>query len=167
MQAIALAKKAEYEKLDAEYKLLATQEQVKMDSADAALQRQELSIRQEEKAFEAYLNNGFLTRINALSNLLKNNPPLQYRYYLIIFILMLIELMPVIAKTMLPSGTYDEKARLQEEMEIDLANSSILRTKATKERFSEAAFEQDTELIDRFLLDTKEERLEKMRKWSS
>ena len=31
---------------------------------------------------------------------------------------MLIELMPVIAKTLLPTGTYDEHARLREAYEI-------------------------------------------------
>jgi len=72
----------------------------------------------EQAAFESLLNDGFITRIEALNNLIKNNTAVAFRYYLLVAILMLIELMPVIAKTLLPSGTYDEYARLQEAYEI-------------------------------------------------
>ena len=77
--------------------------QPKLDSSDAALKEIDNKIKAEETNFTAYLNNGFLTRVEALTNLLKNNAALQFRFYLIVFILMLIELMPVIAKTMLRS----------------------------------------------------------------
>ncbi len=122
---IAIAKRNEYQKLDAEYQILLKGYQPKLDSNEAALKEIDNKIKAEEANFILYLNNGFLTRVEALTNLLKNNPALQFRYYLIVFILMLIELMPVIAKTILPSGSYDEKVMLREEMEIEIANSNI------------------------------------------
>ena len=79
----------------------------------------------------------FLTRIEALSNLVKNNQALQIRYYLIIIILMLIELMPVLAKTMIPSGTYDEKVKLREEMEKEIAQSNQLKERDLKELYNQ------------------------------
>ena len=163
---IALAKKIEYEKLDAEYKELVNVEQPKIDSLDKGLKNIEQSIRTEEATFANYLNNGFLTRIEALSNLLDKNSALQFRYYLIVFILMLIELMPVIAKTMLPSGSYDEKAALREEMEIEMANSNIKKEKALKELYNQMAFDNDSEAITAFFSLTKDDRNEKMKAFS-
>lgn len=163
---IAIAKRNEYQKLDREYQNLVKQIQPKSDSADAAIKEIENKIKAEEQNFTTYLNNGFLTRVEALNNLLKNNSALQFRYYLIVFILMLIELMPVIAKTMLPSGSYDEKVMLREDMEIDIANSNIRREQELKELYNQTAFENDKEAITAFFSLTKEDRNEKMKSFS-
>lgn len=163
---IAIAKKNEYQKLDGEYQNLLKQTQPKLDSTDAALKEIDNKIKAEEANFTAYLNNGFLTRVEALTNLLKNNAALQFRYYLIVFILMLIELMPVIAKTMLPFGSYDEKVMLREEMEIDIAHSNIRKEQQLKEIYNQLAFENDTEAIKAFFTLTREDRNEKMKSFS-
>ena len=163
---IAIAKRNEYQKLDGEYQLMLKDEQPKLDSADKELNGMEAKIKTEEADFTQYLNNGFLTRIEALNNLLKNNPALQFRYYLIVFILMLIELMPVIAKTMLPSGTYDEKVMLREEMEADIAHSNIRKEQMLKEMYNQAAFDNDKEVINAFFSLTKNDRDEKMQAFS-
>ena len=163
---IAIAKRNEYQKLDGEYQTLLKETQPKLDSADAALKEIDNKIKAEELNFTVYLNNGFLTRVEALTNLLKNNAALQFRYYLIVFILMLIELMPVIAKTMLPSGSYDEKVMLREEMEIDIAHSNIRKEQQLKETYNQLAFENDTEAIKAFFALTKDDRNEKMRIFS-
>jgi hypothetical protein len=163
---IAIAKRNEYQKLDAEYQLLLKNEQPKIDSAEKGLKDIEVKIKAEEANFLNYLNNGFLTRIDALSNLLKNNAALQFRYYLIIFILILIELMPVIAKTLLPSGSYDEKVMLREEMEIELANSNIQKEQQLKEIYNQMAFDNDKEAITAFFSLTKDDRNEKMKAFS-
>ena len=92
------------------------------------------NITKEEELFTSNLNDGFLTRIEALNNLIKNNTALQFRYYLLVVILLLIELMPVIAKTLLPSGTYDEKVRLIEEMEGEIVRSNIKKEQQIKRR---------------------------------
>jgi len=120
----------------------------------------------EEANFVLYLNNGFLTRVEALNNLVMNNDALAFRYYLIVFILMLIELMPVIAKTMLPSGSYDEKVMLREEMEIEIANSNIRKEQQLKELYNQMAFDNDSEAITAFFSLTKDDRNEKMKAFS-
>ncbi|MBL7703301.1 MAG: DUF4407 domain-containing protein [Ferruginibacter sp.] len=163
---IAIAKRNEYQKLDGAYQALLKQTQPKLDSADAAIKEIEHKIKTEEINFTAYLNNGFLTRVEALGNLLKNNAALQFRYYLIVFILMLIELMPVIAKTMLPSGSYDQKVMLREEMEIEIANSNIRKEQELKELYNQMAFEHDKEAITAFFSLTKQDRTEKMKSFS-
>lgn len=163
---IAIAKRNEYQKLDAAYQQkLATMQPV-IDSTDRAISGIEATIKAEEQAFLAYLNDGFLTRIEALSHLLKNNNALQFRYYLIVFILMLIELMPVIAKTLLPSGSYDEKVQLREQMEIDMARSNIRKEQELKELYNQLALSHDKEAITAFFNLTKEDRIEKMSAFS-
>lgn len=163
---IAIAKRNEYQKLDAEYQALLKLNQPKLDSAEAALKEIDNKMKAEEAVFASYLNNGFLTRIEALNNLVKHNDALAFRYYLIVFILMLIELMPVIAKTLLPTGSYDEKVMLREEMEIDIANSNIRKEQQLKELYNQLAFDNDSETIRAFFSMTREDRNEKMRSFS-
>ncbi len=163
---IAIAKRNEYQKLDAEYQTLLKQDQPKLDSSDAALKEIADKMKAEEANFASYLNNGFLTRVEALNNLVKNNDALAFRYYLIVFILMLIELMPVIAKTMLPSGSYDEKVMLREEMEIAIANTNIKKEQGLKELYNQLAFESDSEAITAFFSLSKDDRHEKMKAFS-
>lgn len=163
---IAIAKRNEYEKIAAEYQAMQKTQQPKLDSLDKGIKDIENNIKTEEANFANYLNNGFLTRIEALSNLIDKNAALQFRYYLIVFILMLIELMPVIAKTMLPSGSYDEKVMLREEMEMEVANSNIKKEQALKEVYNQMAFDNDKEAITAFFSLTKDDRNEKMRAFS-
>ena len=164
---IAIAKRTEYQKLDDAYQQMLPSEQGKIDSADAGLKEIDQKIKAEEANFITYFNNGFLTRIEALSNLLKDNAALQFRYYLIVFILMLIELMPVIAKTLLPSGSYDEKVMLREEMEIEIAHSNSKKEQQLKEWYNQLAFDNDKEAITAFFTLTKEDRDEKMKQFSA
>ena len=166
LKEIAIAKRNEYQKLDGEYQALLKEQQPRSDSAEAALKEIDNKIKTAEADFTTYFNDGFLTRIEALNNILKNNSALQFRYYLIVFILMLIELMPVIAKTMLPSGSYDEKVMLREEMEIDIANINIRKEQQLKELYNQMAFDNDADAIRSFFSLTKEDRNEKMQAFS-
>ncbi len=163
---IAIAKRTEYLKLDDAYTTLLKEDQPKLDSTEAALKSIKNKIKIAEADFVNYLNNGFLTRVEALNNILKNNTALQFRYYLIVFILMLIELMPVIAKTMLPSGSYDEKVMLREEMEIDIAHGNMNKEQQLKELYNQMAFESDSDAINSFFSLTKEDRNEKIKAFS-
>jgi hypothetical protein len=79
---------------------------------------------------------------------------------------MLIELMPVIAKTLLPSGSYDEKVMLREEMEIEIAHSNIRKEQQLKEMYNQMAHEYDGEAITAFFRLTKDDRNEKMKAFS-
>ncbi|WP_018616256.1 DUF4407 domain-containing protein [Segetibacter koreensis] len=171
IKTIALAKKAEYEKLDNEYKNLFSALQPNITSIDSSLAGINAIIKKENDVFGGFLNNGFLTRIEALNNLVKKNTALQWRYFLIVIILMLIELMPVLAKTLLPAGTYDEKVRLTEEMEKEVAESNQLKEKQLKEMYNQLAREKDEAFIRHFFALTEAERNEKMKnrleKWTS
>ncbi|MEO6537816.1 MAG: DUF4407 domain-containing protein [Ferruginibacter sp.] len=163
---IAIAKRNEYQKLDEEYQGVLNVNRVKISGVENELKEIEDKIKKAENDFTSYLNNGFLTRVEALSNLLKANSALQFRYYLIVFILMLIELMPVIAKTMLPSGSYDEKVMLREDMEIEIANSNIRKEQLLKEIYNQMAFDNDKEAITSFFSLTKDDRYDKMKAFS-
>lgn len=161
---IAIAKRNEYEKLNNDYQLLQNNETEKLNDINKELNGIETDIKKEEAVFTQFLNDGFLTRAEALNNLIKSNSALQFRYYLIIVILMLIELMPVIAKFMLPTGTYDEKVRLREGLEKQIAEANIASEKEIKLLYNKMAKESDTETLHEFFTHTKEERKEKIRK---
>jgi len=163
---IAIAKRNEYEKLDAEYKAFAALHLPKITATEQELAGIETAKRKDLQQFSELFNDGFLTQIAALNNLLKNNPALQYRYYLLVTILLLIELMPVIAKTLLPSGTYDERVVLREEMEKEITRSNIEKERELKELYNSLAHQFDQEAITAFFNLTKEDRHEKMKLYS-
>ena len=170
VKAVAMAKKIEYQKLDTAYQtLISTQLPVKA-SIENELKLIDNTIKKEEADFASYFNDGFLTQIEALNNLIKNNSALQFRYYLLVMILLLIELMPVIAKTILPSGTYDEKALLQEKMEKEIAQINIDQQKQLKVFYNKLAQENDIEIMTAFFELTKKDRIEKIsensKKWN-
>lgn len=144
---IAEAKQREYLQLDANYKILEGQSQPQIKRIDSQLLTLEKSIQLEQANFEALLNNGFITRIEALNHLVNDNTSVAFRYYLLVAILMLIELMPVIAKTLLPDGSYDEKVRLREALEKELTQKNHERELALKELHNQSAFEQDSQFI--------------------
>ena len=163
---IAIAKRNEYQKLDEEYKGLVATNTPKINDIENELRSIDDNIKREEQAFTTYFNDGFLTQIEALNNLLKNNSALQYRYYLLVMILLLIELMPVIAKTLLPAGTYDEKVFLRENMEKEIANSNIRKEQELKELYNNLSQQHDSEAITAFFDLTKDDRTDKMKSFS-
>ena len=159
---IALAKKSAYEKLDSQYQLLQAAILPEIKATDSSLNTISLAAKKENDAFAGLLNNGFLTRIEALNNLVKSNTALQWRYFLIVIILMLIELMPVLAKLLLPSGTYDEKVRLTEEMEKSIAGSNQQKEMELKELYNSLSHQNDTEFLQHFFATSKKDRNEKL-----
>ncbi len=160
---IALAKRNEYQKLDGAYQQLVATQEPKLNDIDKELQSIESSIKKEELQFAQLMNDGFLTRAEALSNLLKSSEALRFRYYLIMAILVLVELMPVIAKTILPAGTYDEKVFLREEMEKDMALANINKERELKEMYNGLLQQENMDLIREFFNLTKEDRREKIK----
>ena len=166
IEKIARAKKAEYDKLEADYKDLFALYKPKVNDLDVSLKSIDDQVKSEEMQFTTYFNDGFLTRIQALNNLLKTNTALQFRYYLLVVILMLIELMPVIAKTLLPSGTYDEKVRLREEIEIEVARANSLKEKELKDLYNGLAKTNDEEAIRTFFSITNEDKNQKIKSFS-
>ena len=166
---IARAKQSEYLKLDDEFKQLNALSQPKINSADSAMDAINEAKQKDMQAFNTLMNDGFLTRIEALHHLIQNNAAAQFRYYLLIIILVLIELMPVIAKSLLPDGTYDEKVRLREIMEKQVIETNIQQEGKLKELYNRLAFEQDNEFIREFFDEARNERkkkmLDRLRQW--
>lgn len=159
---IARAKQNEYEKLDAQYKQLLAHGQHKLNELDSSLSAIQAEKNQQQKAFEQLLNDGFLTRIEALQHLVQNNDAVKIRYYLLVALLMLIELMPVIAKYLLPAGSYDEKVRLREDMEKLIATKNIEKEQALKELYNQMAFDQDKAFLQEFFEKAEEQRKENL-----
>lgn len=159
---IAQAKQAQYKKLDANYQQTELSILPQIKSIDSSLQVMDASIQKEQIAFNGLLNDGFITRIEALNHLVNDNMAVAFRYYLLVAILLLIELMPVIAKTLLPEGTYEEKVKLREQIEKELTQKNHQRELAIKELYNQTAFEQDTVFIKDFFIESKQDRKIKM-----
>ncbi len=159
---IAQAKQREYLKLDAAFVQKQIELLPQLKQTDSAIGQIDAAILQEQKAFETLLNDGFITRIEALNHLVQANTAVAFRYYLLVAILLLIELMPVITKSMLPEGTYDEKLLLREQIEKELTRKNHERELALQELYNQTAFEQDTNMIKDFLKESAPDRKEKM-----
>ena len=162
LEDIAKAKQKEYLKLDGEYQQMSVALLPQIKTADSSLNLIESSVQKEQQTFDTLLNDGFLTRIEALNNLIKTNTVLQSRYYILVIILLLIELMPVLAKTLLPAGTYDEKVQLREKMEKEIVQKNMAHEQQLKELYNQLAFEQDSGFIRNFFTNSYKERNEKM-----
>ncbi len=160
---IARAKQSEYLKLDAAYNELYIATQPTLNSLDSSLKAITYTKQNEMQLFSTLMNDGFLTQVEALNNLIQNNAAAQFRYYLLIIILVLIELMPVIAKSLLPDGTYDEKVKFREIMEKQIAETNIQHEGRLKEMYNQIAFEQDNDFIREFFNEARNERKQKMR----
>lgn len=121
---IALAKKAAAEKAAMDYQVIAEKLTVTIQYTDSAIQSINRMIAQEQASFNQLLNNGFITQIEALDHLIQQNRAVAFRYYLLIVLLLLIEIMPLLAKYLLPLGTYEVKSKLVEEEEIKLIKAT-------------------------------------------
>ena len=163
---IAIAKRNEYLKLDDEFQQLKVSLQPKIELAEKEIKNIDSNLAKQQQVYANNFNDGFLTQIEALNNLIKQNSALQTRYYLLVAILLLIELMPVIAKSLLPSGTYDEKVMLRETLEKEMANNNILREKELKEIYNTSALQNDKETITAFFTLTKSDRDDTIKSFS-
>jgi len=83
---------------------------------------------------------------------------------LLIVILVLIELLPVIAKSWLPDGTYDEKVRLREIMEKQITETNIQHEGKSKEMYNRPAYKQDSEFICEFFGEARNKSKQKLHK---
>ena len=159
---IALTKKAEFNKQELTLQQLQLAIKPQLDSLQRQLSGIADTIKSKQLQFEQLLNDGFLTRIQALNNLVKSNDALAFRYYLIVAILMLIELMPVIAKAMLPLGAYDEKVKLQEQLEKDLWKNNLDRESALNTYYNDLTLQDSKETVDHFFVDNRIRKQDKM-----
>lgn len=119
------------------------------------------------------LTSGFLIRIEALRSLFEKDAThaLRNRYYLLLAILVIFELIPVISKLFLMTGSYDEKVRLKDELETELAISNKARELKLKMEYNNLSEREDSELLTQLFKDFSSKRLERMNgsvsSWSS
>lgn len=148
--AIARVKKAAYLQAQQEY------EDLKRDrEASLALYQQKLDSigaadRKKEALYTTTLTNGFLAQIEALNDLTNDHPPVRSRYRLIIFIITLIEVMPVLSKWLLPKGVYDEKAAQRAALGIYGAQLHAEKEKELQQHYQERSLETDKQSVDTF-----------------
>ncbi len=121
---IALAKKAAADKAAYDYQVMTEKLNPSIAYADSSIRAINEMIAKEQLAFDQLLNTGFITQIEALDHLKEQNNAVAFRYYLLVVLLLLIEIMPLLAKYLLPSGTYEVKSRLVEENEIKLIKAT-------------------------------------------
>ena len=129
LKAIALAKQMTYEKLDKEYQIQKNEIAPQIEYAETAMKALDKKINEEQITFQTLLNNGFITRIEALNHLVQSSNAVAFRYYLLVALLLLIELMPVLAKLLIPEGTYELKVQLRLEMEREREMNNQMLTK--------------------------------------
>ena len=158
---IAQAKQREYQKLDGDYKTKEQEILPQLKRVDSSLASIQFTVQKEQAAFESLLNDGFITRIEALNHLVQNNDSVAFRYYLLVIILLLIELMPVISKTLLPEGSYDRKVILREEIEKEIITKNHERELALKELFNQQSFDRNSRFIEAFFEASEKERNER------
>ncbi len=153
--AVARVKRAEYLKAqDAQDQLKQTDDpqialyQSKLDTLEA-------QNKVKEAEYATNLSTGFLAQVEALTDLLKEHPPLRMRYQLVILIITLIEVLPVLSKLLLPKGEYE--ARVQQRMELGIyrANLNLEREKELEAHFAEKSMEADKGSIDQFFDDSR------------
>ncbi len=159
---IALAKQKEYEHSAIEYQNIVTTTLPQLKTIDSTLNAIAIATNQEQILFATLLNDGFLTRIEALNNLLKTNTALQFRYYLLVFILLMIELMPVLSKTILPAGTYEEKVLLREKLEKTLVQQNIQHEQEVKELYNQLSTQQNKHSLQQFFAEITKQKNEKI-----
>jgi hypothetical protein len=152
---IARVKEQAYQQLDSGYQQLSGTLQPRIKVIDSTLVAIDGQMSREQAAFESLLNDGFATRIEALNNLVKNNDAVAFRYYLLVVLLVLIELMPLLSKMMLPEGSYEEKIRLREAMEKTITRSNHEREQQQKEWFNQLSFELDQQMVKDFMEQSK------------
>ena len=116
--------------------------------------------RQTSEFRENNLNKGFLIRVEALMSLFEKDSTgaLKKRYYLILMILVIFELIPIISKLFLQTGSYDDRIRIRDEMEIEIANASGKHEYDLKQQYNRLARDADMELLEKLFSDLKEHR---------
>ncbi|SHL72193.1 protein of unknown function [Chitinophaga jiangningensis] len=147
-QAVARAKKSAW--LSSEEELATLRKQLAPDQE--ALQSQLANMRTADSlkvlAYTETLTDGFLAQTEALHELTASHPPLQQRYRLIVFIITLIEIMPLLSKLLMPRGEYDERLAAATQEAVTASQMEVEKGKELMEYYKERAVSADRELMD-------------------
>lgn len=110
------------------------------------------------------MTSGFLIRVEALQSLFDKDTTgaLKKRYFLILFILILFELIPIISKLYLSTGSYDEKVKIRDEIEIEMAVSNKERELELKHLNNDLVKTGDSELLKKLYTGSTNQRMDRV-----
>lgn len=117
-------------------------------------------IQQTEEYKSNNMTAGFLIRIEALRSLFDKDDTgaLKKRYLLILVILIIFELIPLISKLFLQTGSYDDKVNLKDQLETELAHSNKTKEFELKQLYNELAKQEDASLIKKVFSEVSQKR---------
>ncbi len=148
--------------------------QPKLDSLDARLSQIESDYQKEITTYQdEYVNAGFLIQVEALQSLIKKDSTgaLQNRYILLLIILVLFELVPIISKIFLPTGSYDLHMELLDEQEAERFKKEYARDQSFDEAYQKGAIEQEKRLLSVFFRKSDQAKTDRLNEetddWSS
>lgn len=146
--AVAKVKRNEYLKAEEELRQLRSETAVLREAPlqELAVIQAEDSTR--EAAYRATLTDGFLAQVEALNTLTEERPPLKQRYRLIVFIITLIEIMPLLTKLMMPKGEYDARLAAITAASISESELSATQQRQLQAHYTEGAGAADKEVMD-------------------
>ncbi|PZP51424.1 MAG: hypothetical protein DI598_03230 [Pseudopedobacter saltans] len=146
---VAKVKKSAYLQAQDELTTWKRETQSQLDSALAKQKKVDQSIQDQIDTFSKGLNDGFLTRVETLDDLMVVHPPVKYRYRLVIMLIMLIELMPLLTKLMMASGLYEERMQLESERKKLGWQNERAGMKELEKEFYRQTYEADRRLQER------------------
>lgn len=146
---VAKVKKAAFMQAQEDLTTWKRETQAQLDSALVNQKKVEQSVQSQIDVFSKGLNDGFLTRVETLDDLMVVHPPVKYRYRLVIILIMLIELMPLLTKLMMSSGLYEERMQLESEKKKLGWQNERAGMKELEKEFYRQSFEADKKLQER------------------
>ncbi|UYQ94620.1 DUF4407 domain-containing protein [Chitinophaga horti] len=156
--AIARVKKSEYLKAEEDLIKLRKANAPKILEREAQLQQLVKEDSVKEQAYIITLTDGFLAQTEALTDLTEKHPPLKQRYRLVVFLITLIEVMPLLTKLLMPKGEYDEKLAAITAQSISDAQLGLEKGKVLQHHYHDIATAADQETMDQLFELTRDAR---------
>lgn len=157
---IARVKKSAYLKSEEELQTMQRAWEPQQQQLQAQIARMHSVDSIKEMVYLGTLTNGFLAQVEALQELTETHPPVKQRYRLIVFIITLIEVMPLLSKILMPKGEYDEKIAAATANGVSAAELETQTGKALQEHYQAAALAADKETVDHLFESTRDIRKE-------
>lgn len=157
---IARVKKSAYLKSEEELQAMQRAWEPQQQQLQAQIAHMHTTDSLKEAIYVGTLTNGFLAQIEALNELTETHPPVKQRYRLIVFIITLIEVMPLLSKILMPKGEYDEKLAAATAQGVTSAQLQTDTGKELMEHYQAAALAADKETVDHLFESTRDLRRE-------
>ena len=154
--AVARVKKLAYLKSEEELQAMKTAWEPQQQQLQAQMARMHSADSLKETVYTGTLTNGFLAQIEALNELTEQHPPVKQRYRLIVFIITLIEVMPLLSKILMPKGEYDEKLASAAAQGVAAAQLETDSGKALLQHYQAAALQADKATVDHLFESTRD-----------